>query len=319
MLKNRILSTLKFFDLQDYPLTLLELRRFLIAPKENLSLQIDGSGEIIATNLSPDPIAPVLADEILKCLENDCQAEVKNIFGFYYLNGRENLVKQRLENYYFGINREKQINRFIKGLRHLPFVRGVALAGSQAMGQQKETSDIDLFIVVCPGYMWLARTLITGYFQVLGKRRYGQYIANRFCLNHYIMGPKEITNLKNLYTASEYLKLRPLIYEHSIWQFQKINEQWLKIFFPNFALTEPAAGKQSLVQKAFEYLLDNSFGRWINEVLKNWQLPKIRTEKFIVVEEDELSFHPESKQQRLLSDFNKFQKQEQRVAEELVV
>ena len=31
MLKERILSTLKFFDLQDYPVTLLELHKFLLA------------------------------------------------------------------------------------------------------------------------------------------------------------------------------------------------------------------------------------------------------------------------------------------------
>lgn len=318
MLKNRILSTLKFFDLQDYPLTLLELRRFLIAPAEELNLQTDKNGEMLA-NSREAAVATVLADEILNCLENDCQNEVKNIYGFYYLTGRENLVKQRLDNYFYGIKREKLIRKFINGLRHVPFVRGVALAGSQAMGQQKEASDIDLFIVVCPGYMWLARTLITGYFQALGKRRYNQNIANRFCLNHYVMGPKEMTSLKNLYTASEYLKLRPLIYEHSIWQFQKINENWLKAFFPNFSLTKPAAGRQSLAQKIFEIILNNAFGRRVNEALKSWQLPKIRTEKFIVVEEDELSFHPESKQQGLLADFYKFQKQEQRVTEQPVV
>ena len=316
MLKNRILSTLKFFDLQDYPLTLLELHKFLAADWAELKLHLNSQGELIE-NRQPEP--QVRVDEVLSCIDNECQGQVENYLGFYYLSGRKDIVSARLRNYHFGLAREKLIYRYTKALRFLPFVRGVGLAGSQAMGQQKESSDIDLFVIVRPDFMWLARTIITAYFQVLGKRRYDGHITNRFCLNHYVMGPKEITKLKNLYTASEYLKLRPLTYRHSLWQFQKINEPGLKALFPNIKLNHPETEMASRIQTFLEKLFANRFGLWLDNVLKNWQLPQIRTEKFIVVEEDELSFHPESKQQGLLADFAKFQKQQERVSVKLVV
>ncbi len=305
MLRERIISALSFFDLQDYPLTLLELREFLLADLQNLSL--DEQGEI--NNEVSGPAAKVVsADEILHCLESDCASQVGNYLGFYHLVGRKHIAENRLQNYFFGIGREKLIRKYIGGLRYLPFVRGVALAGSQAMGQQKANSDIDLLIITDPKFMWLARTAVTGYFQVFGQRRHGQNIANRFCLNHYLAGPKPIRQLKNLYTAVEYLKLRPLVYGRVVREFQD-NNHWIKSFLPNGGFLYAEADRQTAVQKKLEEFFGGKFGPWLEQKLKNWQLPKIRREKFIVVEEDELSFHPSSKQQSLLSDFLKFQQQ----------
>lgn len=301
MLKERILSTLRFFDLQDYPLTLFELHKFLVVDLETLKQQTDVQGEIRNADVALG--SEVSIDKVLECLDSECQSDVENYLGFYYVPGRREIVKNRFDNYFYGIKREKLIRKYIGSLRHLPFVRGVAIAGSQAMGLQKETSDIDLFIITHPQFLWLARTIVTAYFQIIGKRRHGENITNRFCLNHYLAGPKRITSLRNLYTASEYLKLRPLVYEHSIWQFTSENKDWLKVFFPNLNITEPEKGKQSGAQKFLENILGGKFGLFLEKTLKNWQLPKIRREEFIVVEEDELSFHPDSKQKVLLERF----------------
>ncbi len=304
MLKNRILSTLKFFDLQDYPLTLLELHKFLTSDWQQLKAGVDAQGELT----EPAEIQEqVKINELLVCLDSECTEEVENFLGFYCLSGRKNLVQQRLRNYYYGFKREKLIRRYINGLRQVPFARGIGLAGSQSMGLQKEFSDIDLLIIVCPGFMWLARTIITAYFQIFGIRRYGQKVANRFCLNHYLAGPKNLDDDRNLYTAVEYAKLRPLVYGHSIWQFQKNNEKWLKIFLPNIVLKEPVNEQPSRMQLFWEKLLANKFGLWLDEQLKNWQISKIRQEKFIVVEADELSFHPNNRKKDLFDQFFKNQ------------
>ena len=115
--------------------------------------------------------------------------------GFYCLKGRAAIIDQRLANYIYGIKRERRIRRFIGGLRFLPFVRRAALAGSQAQGVQKSDSDIDLLIIVEPEFLWLGRTAVTAYFQILGLRRHGKKIANRFCLNHYLAGVKIIDRI----------------------------------------------------------------------------------------------------------------------------
>jgi hypothetical protein len=293
MLSQRILSTLRFFDLQDLPLSLLELEKYLLVEMANVP--------------EPDNHQPSLdsitSDQILRSLQYELVGKVETSQGFYFLSGRKNIVKHRQENYLYGIERERRITRFATGLRHIPFIRGAALTGSQALGLQKNTSDIDLFIITDPKFLWLSRTLVTAYFHILGMRRFGKKIVNRFCLNHYISGPKEITKLKNLYTASEYIKIRPLVYEQGIREFQRKNEAWLKGFFPNWQIPPFQEQKQSGAQKIIEKLFSGRFGLWLESKLKNWQLPKIRQEEFIIVEEDELSFHPQSKQQSLLDQF----------------
>jgi hypothetical protein len=315
MLKQRILSTLKFFDLQGYPLTLLELHKFLLADIQTIKSRINTDWELINNNDNYNDNNETTIDQVLKCVDIECQNEIEQQKGFYCLRGRAVIINQRLANYIYGIKREQRICSFAKGLRHLPFVRGVALAGSQAQGVQKPDSDIDLLIILEPKFLWLGRTTVTAYFQALGLRRHGKKIADRFCLNHYLAGVKTISEFRNLYTAWEYAKLRPLVYGRAIAEFQQINCPWIRIFFPNFELADlyhplaPSYSKRGntdqppSLQKNLERMLSGKFGRWLEEKLKNWQLPKIRQEEFILVREDELSFHPQSKQRELLAKF----------------
>jgi hypothetical protein len=107
----------------------------------------------------------------------------------------------------------------------------VALGGSQALGQPKKFSDIDLFIVVKPGFLWLVRTMVSLYFQILGLRRHGKNVANRFCLNHYVAEQKVVDRERNLYKAMEYVRLRPLIYPQGLVEFLQVNAEWIKVFF----------------------------------------------------------------------------------------
>ncbi len=301
MLKNRIISTLHFFDLQDWPLTLLELHRYLLPENRELKFLVDQSGELALSGAKNDS-PQVAAGQLLECLDGQCQNEVKISRGFYFLAGRERIAQERWENYLFGLAREKRIKRFAGFLKHLPFIRGAGLSGSQALGQQKAGSDIDLLIITDKRFLWLARTLATFYFQILGMRRHHGKVANRFCLNHYLAGPKTISRLRNLYTALEYGKLRPLVYGQTIREFQN-NNFWIKQFFPNWQPVDAAAENQSKAQKILEKLFSGKFGKWLESKLKNWQLSKIRREPFIIVDDDELSFHPDSKQRGILENF----------------
>ncbi len=302
MLKQRILQTLRFFDLQDYPLTLLELHGYLLADADKIRPALDSQWDL---NKELEAGEKVGIDEVLKCLDTDCWGEVESTMGFYCLKGRQDIIKKRLRNYAYGIKREKLIRRYARFLKYIPFVRGAALAGSQALGQQKENSDIDLLIITDQEFLWLARTLVTGYFQLIGKRRYGTKITNRFCLNHYIAAPREVTDYKNLYTAGEYIKLRPLACQGTVYRFQYNNKAWILGLFPNAQFLKGDMANFR-TQKILEGLFTNRFGYWLEKKLQNWQLPKIRTqEKFIVVKGDELSLHPQSKQQGLLESFFK--------------
>lgn len=70
--------------------------------------------------------------------------------------------------------------------RFLPFVRQVGVCNSLAIGNSDAGSDIDLFLVVDHERFFTARFFTSFIFQVLGKRRYGEKVAGRFCLSFWV-------------------------------------------------------------------------------------------------------------------------------------
>ncbi len=303
MLAPRILATLRFFDLQGFPLTAFEVHQYLIADTSTLSTKLDHRYELLPLGAPPTPA--VHFDTILTqlhILTREGSIVAKN--GFYALADRENIIDDRQRNYLQGLKREKLIQRYLVPTKYIPFVRGIALAGSQALGQQRATSDIDLLIITDPRRMWTARTLLSAWFHIFGVRRHGKKIANRFCLNHYLANPREVDAERNLYKAMEYIKLRSVgDGANIIRKFQRANLEWIRQFFPNVTFTIISKRPQPSLQSALEKIFNNRLGDWLERRLGVWQQKRIRQDQFVFVRKDELSFHPASKHEVLLKGF----------------
>lgn len=302
MLAERILSTLRFFDLQGLPLTSSEVHQYLVADSKALRDKLDVRFEM----LSPESPAPpaVHFDTILTqlyILTREGSLVCRN--GFYTLSGKESLIQDRSRNYLHGLKRERLVQRYLASTKHIPFVRGIALAGSQALGQQRATSDIDLLIITDPNRMWTARTLLSAWFHIFGVRRHGKKIANRFCLNHYLANPREVDAERNLYKAMEYTKLRAVVGAGQIRKFQRANSEWIRQFFPNVNFPLVKSQAKSGWQSSLEKIFTNKIGDWLENRLGKWQQKRIRQDQFVFVRKDELSFHPESKHTALLEGF----------------
>lgn len=305
MIQERIIATIQLFDLQGLPLTMFEVYKYLLVQPQVLREKLDDSYELISVN---EPSHIVSLDTILFAL-NDLvsSSKLELLHGYYFLPGRKFLVVERLRNHVYGIVREHRIKRWIPYLKYIPFIRGAGLTGSQALGQERSTSDIDLLLFTDPRFLWIARTFVTGFFQIFGLRRHGQKIANRFCLNHYVAGAKKIARGKNLYTALEYVKFREVSSGSFVSEFKQQNS-WIYNFFPNALRINSFASvnlENSRLQQLFERLFLNAVGQWFERVLSQLQMKRIRQEKYIVVESDELSFHPNSKEFELLQAFFK--------------
>lgn len=303
MLSERVKNTLRFFNLQGTALTLLEVHKFLL-PSQALLLQVlDQQYEY--TGVRPEQVADTAsAGDLLLCLDTLVAArEVVQHDGLYALSDYSELPKQRLQGYVYGLPRERLIARVTSQTRHLPFVESVVLVGSQALGLPKASSDIDVLVLVRPGFMWLARLFLTVYFQVLGVRRHGGQVANRFCLNHYVTTGKLLDQDRNIYTASEYTKARALTYPE-VWQaFLEANSQWLKVFFPEYQRERFASSQVSRIKKILEYPLDTWFGRRLDAWLGAWQHKRLHLGEFIVASPTELSFHPNNRKKNLFRRF----------------
>lgn len=302
-LEKRIIKTLELFALQSAALTAPEVERFLVQDPALLDGHMGGRGELITIpSLAAETISALEVRRTLGQLVED--GMLVEQYGFYTTQERSDIVLLRWQSYGEGVWREKRLRWFLPAFRLIPFVRGAALAGSQALGAVKQTSDIDLFIITDPRWLWLPRTLVTAFFQVLGIRRHGEHIARRVCLNHYISGQKYMQTGRNWYTATEYVKLRPLFGEAYIRNFQNANGDWLKTFFPNATFPVLPLPQLGVVQRLLERGITALGGKVLEQWLGQWQSKRIhKDERHIIVTSDELSFHPRSKQDALIDAF----------------
>lgn len=282
MLKEAIAQTLKYFDIQDHPLTLLEISKYLLRQESGIRYKLF---------------------EILEAVES--MSEVETFNGFYYLKGRKAISQKRWQSSLYSTPRMNRAQKFLPFMRHLPFIRAVAVSGSEAINNSGEGSDIDLLILSAPRRIWLARVFATAYFQVLGMRRHGPLVANRFCLNHYIEQGKELAYDRNIYTAIEYVSLIPYFGGRNIYDFQKRNLPWISEYLSQPMLELKETPLPSAFQRTFEALLANKAGDSLERMAGYLQQRRIRKESNIVIEKDELSFHPESKGQSILQKFDR--------------
>lgn len=285
-LADSILRTLEYFDVQDKPLTLLELHKYLLAD-------------------SPLKLADGALGKITALLETELADRVGSRDGFWFLRGRGALVARRLRGNYWSVPRLKRARRLLPLARFLPFVRGASVGGSEALSNSKRDSDIDVLLFTAPRRIWTARIAATALFQILGVRRHGDITANRFCLNHYVAGAKRLPEDHNAYTAIEYAAQIPAFNGHLLHAFLRANREWIASFLPNAPeyfidypqLPIPAA------RRAAEWLLSGWFGNLVETAARRMQLRRIIAQNYIVTAEDELSFHPGSKGQQVLAKY----------------
>lgn len=161
-LPQAILQTLAYFDVFDYPLTAVEVHKFLWRQKATLL-------------------------EVLEILETmEAASQVGRRFGYACLPGREVLAETRWQRYLLAEPKYRRVLRAARWLRLLPDVHLIAVCNNLAYGNAKPESDLDLFIVSAPRRIWLTRLLVTGVVQLLGLRRHRDKIVDRCCLSFYV-------------------------------------------------------------------------------------------------------------------------------------
>jgi predicted nucleotidyltransferase len=269
-------KTLAFFDAQDLALTSAEAANYNIAP-------------------SPGEGREAVGGERLRSSRD----------GLFFLSGRENLIQLRKQRYKISLTRLRKAKKVLYWLRFFPYIRGVAISGSLALLNSDEKSDIDLFIIAKKNRIWLTRAMVSAYLQALGQRRHGRLVQNRFCLNHYLTADMAIDNDRNLYTAVEYASLLPVIGSSEFEKFW-VKNGWIKDYLPNAVYTSKVPFfdiKLSSGQKSLEYLLDFLIAPVLNYLLGVYQKHRIKLQDYIFVSDDELSFHPGSRGQKVLAKY----------------
>ncbi|MDP3741419.1 MAG: hypothetical protein Q8R08_03810 [bacterium] len=291
-----IYHTLAFFDAQDMPLTLMEIKDYLVHNPLNPPY-LKGETRALVTE-----IELIIDDELGGMISHDS--------GFYFLAGRQGLVEIRNQKYRSSLKNFRKIKKYLHPLRFFPYLRAVAISGSGVLLNSTEDSDIDLFVLTKKNRIWFSRFLVSFYFQIIGQRRHGNKVKARFCLNHYVCEGLTLEKDRNLYTAVEYASLIPVLGEAVLKKFWQEN-LWIKDYlsFPAWSATSPffplPIGRGTKRVRGFtEAIFElTGLGHLLNWLAGIYQKKRIKMQEHILVTDQELSFHPGSRGQKVLARF----------------
>lgn len=264
-LDQAILKTLAFFDIFDYPLTLVELYKWLYQPDRSYKLL-----------------------DIIKVLEsNNLNQKISSLNGFYFLTGRQEIVRIRLDRYLIAEHKFAIALRFARWLRWLSFVKMIAVCNNLGYNNATKNSDIDYFIVVDRGRVWLARLAVTLIATVLKIRRHGTKVVDRICLSFYI--GQDHLNLSDIalkptdpYLVYWFATLGP-IFDNGVYQEFFGQNSWLKNYLPNFYQTQ-LSDRRSVVVGGYikfsraidQVVLQTFIGNWLEKISRLIQIKKLK-------------------------------------------
>ncbi len=295
-LQKNILATIAYYDGMDYPLTAFEIWKYLI----NFNPQ--------PKTYNPQPFS--LADVIKELDDYSIKRFIEKDHGFYFLRGRRELVDQRIKRNKISVGKIKKLRRIVWLLRFVPFIRMIGVTGALAMKNADADSDWDVLVVLKKGRIWTGRTLVTGFLHLIGKRRYGEKIKNRICLNHFIADDSlEVATKEKFpeFSSHEFYFILP-VFDTGIFQKFQLQNSWIKDYKPNFYLREVGKIGEIGVARAIREIgeiilgwdfLENWLGKWQREKIMKNPLTK-KPESFIRATDEYLIFLPEPHGSKLI-------------------
>ena len=277
-LKSPILKTLAYFDLFDYPLTLLEIQKWLWEEKEE-------DLEKIKQTLDASP-------------------QIDSREGFYFLKGREGIVRQRKNRYVTAQKKFKKRLPYIRLLTWLPHVKAIFVVNNLAIANAGINSDIDLMIISQDNKIWTTRMFTTTLMKIFGLRPSPQKNKDQLCLSIYLT--ESNLDLENY-------KINPNDIHFTYWA-----DQIFPIYDPN-KLEKKYLNKNAWIKKqlpaSFGYetawprtIKQSGFGKFMQSFLslasfenayKKWQIKKLppnlkemmNKDTRVVVNDKILKFH----------------------------
>jgi len=308
--RQSILQTLAYFDVFDYPLTSLELERFLC-------LRITDTHRAFLFGNNPDlRIDQGVVFEQLQHLIQLKQLQHKE--GYYFLPGREKIVVKRQRNIWFVERKMKRALRGIKKLARVPFVRAVFVCNTVAGVGVEESSDIDVFIVVKKGRIFLARAVATFYLSLFNMRRTKRKIKNKICLSFYVadnnLNLSGIAFEKDIYLMYWLTQLIPVYDPDNLFKSLQKANTWVKKYLPNAFQSYDLIPRWKVmpgkvangIKKLLEKMWTGNYGDLMEKQAKIMQLNKMKmnvssvqneSDTRVVVNDDMLKFHEKDKRE----------------------
>ena len=303
-MERAILRTIVYFDIFEYPLTLVEIWKWLNADN---------------TDKDADKMEFSLSD-VQERLDN-FQSKIETKNGFYFLAGRQDLIDKRLSRYNLAEEKFKRALKFIKILRLIPFVKMIAVCNSLAYSNAAQTGDIDLFIIADKHRLWLTRFLAVGFLKLLGVRPRPESKQDTIDANFFLSAEDlnirhSQINDQDIYLIYWIDQLVPVFDLGSHYQKFQAANNWIKQALPN-ALGYDTADRRRVDNNFFSRMVRFNLKivlgyNFFEKLAKRFQL-KILPEDLriimnqntkVMINETMLKFHREDRREEYLKKVN---------------
>lgn len=223
--EDAFIQAVLYASLFEYPLTVDQLRESLVgevADEQMLVRWYEGSRRL--------------------------QAAVDCHNGYFFPRGQIALLELRHQREALSRDLLEVLDRPLRFVTLMPFVRMVALSGSLAHLNATKDADLDLFVVTSRGRVWGVTLTVLLLARLFGWRR-------RLCLNYVISERRLGVEPRDLFTANQIIHLRPLLGETVYLKFLNANA-FVRTVYPNFEPRRVTALEPRRVRALFERVLD---------------------------------------------------------------
>jgi len=254
-----IIHTVAFYDaVGSVPLTKGELYKHLIYAPDLAAAQVGSSHVSFASFLRTlDEEWPTL------------KPYIHSYRGFYFLHKNSNAYTKRIAMGKTSIAKWRIAKRMIALISFVPYVRMVAVTGSLALNATHKGSDIDVLIVAKSGHIWTARAFISALMQAFGKRRYGQFIRDRICLNHYVSDKETVLRPDHLFSRHICSTLVP------VWRQESYTPPFLAETTTHLSTMHGRHWSSYFLRNSAEFILSKTISYKLEQVLRSLQMRKI--------------------------------------------
>ena len=256
-LEKAIVSTLSYFDIFNYPLTLMELWKWLYVEDNSLK--------------------EISIDDVLKRLDNSSvmKERIGSKNSFYFLKGRQDIVDVRAKRYGLAERKFHKALRVIKILRFMPFVKMIAVCNTLAYNNSRRQGDIDLFVVTKRRRVWQTRFWIAGFLTLFRLRPKPGKTQDTICPTFFVDEDSldfEKLALENDIYFSYWVKQLVPVYDEGVYN-KFINANlWAKKKLPNCLPISPTS-RRFLERVGWLKKIFNAVGYFLPESLfKKYQL-----------------------------------------------
>ncbi|MDD2786273.1 MAG: hypothetical protein PHS79_05310 [Patescibacteria group bacterium] len=161
-----IIRTLAFQAAWDYAPTGIELAMLLDVGPNIAADSVETQN--LASNSKPNSLAASDIFDELNLLINT--GELVENQGRLSLSSHIDQINCGRENEFYFPRKLRNARRVAKYLKRLPWVRAVCLCNTTALGQARDDSDLDFFVIVKSGSIWRTRFFAALPFKLLGAR-----------------------------------------------------------------------------------------------------------------------------------------------------